>query len=159
METSVSHILEFTVNHCWFSHRQVVSYFALVICTVILTRVYGQPGPHSEDQLIVATRPHTLGGCFTRTLAPPAGSASLGQKCLLCLFYRLLQNPPFSGTRKKSGPLSPNSSAFCVIISQTFFPPSRPWAGQAFLEGGCPFWVPHWKWRRTIGRVWRRARD
>lgn len=70
METSVSHILEFTVNHCWFSHRQVVTYFALVICTVILTRAYSQPGPRSKDQLIVATRQHTLGGCFTRTLAP-----------------------------------------------------------------------------------------
>ena len=70
MKTSVPHILEFAINYCRFSRRQMVNHFALVIHTVILTGVYSQPGPGSKGQLIVATRRHTLGGCFARTLAP-----------------------------------------------------------------------------------------
>jgi len=63
METSVSHIPTLAINYCQFSHRQVVCYLAPIICTIILTLVYGQPSPGSKDELIVATRPyaHTEG--------------------------------------------------------------------------------------------------
>lgn len=65
---SVSYIPNLAINHLLFSYRRVISTFALVICMVILTWVYNQPGPRSKGQLIVAARQYTTGGCFTRTL-------------------------------------------------------------------------------------------
>lgn len=125
METSVSHILKFAINRCRFSYRQMVSHFALVIHTVILTWVYSQPGSGSKGQLIVDTRRHPLGGCFIRTLVP--GRVSNDSYVCFTGSFKI----PLSLAQERSP--GPNSWAFCVTTSYTFL--SQP----AFSRSGS-FW-------------------
>ena len=91
-EQNVSYIPNFAVNHHLFSHRYISSLCPGHLHGLTHT-AHSQPGPRPKGQLTVATRQHTIGGCFTRTLTrqglPPWGCT------ISCLYVTGSSTSPF----------------------------------------------------------------
>lgn len=105
---------------------------------VILTWVYNQPDSRSKGRLTVAARPHTTGGCFTRTLTWQSQACwgsdvsclrFTGSSTLLFLWYE----------REKSGP-------WFLIPRLLVYSPHTP-----FPHGRLELVWPSGRWMPVLG--------